>query len=93
MKQELSSRGVAMVDSYGIIQPVVNTLKELGFEYDWSQFHPSEITEVVLATTSNQEITTILTRLIGQEIRNSARGFKVRSQDDGYVNKKKYVDG
>jgi hypothetical protein len=88
MREELAKRHVQMVDSYGIIQPSKNTLEELGFEYDWSLLRPSEITEVVLATTAKQEITTILTRMIGQEIRLTQQGFKVRRASDGFQNRK-----
>jgi site-specific DNA recombinase len=88
MREQLAKRGVQMVDSYGIIQPSKNTLEDLGFEYDWSLLRPSEITEVVLATTAKQEITTILTRMIGQEIRLTQQGFKVRRASDGFQNKK-----
>jgi hypothetical protein len=85
MKRELASRGVEMIDSYGVIQPVKNTLADVGFEYEWSRQSPSEITEVVLATTSKQEITTILTRIIGQEIRLTQRGYKIRAPEDGCI--------
>jgi hypothetical protein len=93
MKRELSGRGVEMIDSYGIIQPIRNTLADVGFEYEWSRQSPSEITEMVLATTSKQEVTTILTRMIGQEIRLTQRGFKIRGAHDGYRNEKIYVEG
>src|SRR6202044_1650721 len=68
MKMELAKCGVQMVDTYGIIQPSINTLSDLDFEYAWSRFSPSEVTEGVFATTANQEVTTILTRMIGQSI-------------------------
>src|SRR5215831_20062394 len=93
MKRELAQRGVEMIDSHGIIQPPKNTLEHTGFTYPWSVRSPSEITEVVLATTASQEITTILTRLIGQEIRLTQEGYKVRRAADGFVNKRIYVDG
>ncbi|MEI9932638.1 MAG: hypothetical protein WDM89_19415 [Rhizomicrobium sp.] len=54
MKRELTRRGVELVDSYGLIQPTRNTLEDLGFEYDWSRSSPSEITEVVVATSTKQ---------------------------------------
>lgn len=93
MKRELARRGVEMIDSYGVIQPMRNTLADVGFEYEWSRQSPSELTEVVLATTSKQEITTILTRMIAQEIRLTQRGYKIRGSHDGYKNQKIYVDG
>ena len=68
MKQKLTELGVEMIDYYGIIQPMKNTLEDLGVEYEWSKSSSSEITEVVLATTFKAEITSTLTRLIGREI-------------------------
>ncbi len=99
MKMELAKCGVQMVDTYGIIQPSVNTLSDLDFEYAWSRFSPSEVTEGVFATTANQEVTTILTRMIGQSIRNTQKGYRTRRPTDGYLNhkvfdefgKKKYI--
>ncbi|MEJ7925770.1 recombinase family protein [Sphingobium sp. AN641] len=93
MKRALADRGVRMIDSMGVIQQPVNSLGDLGFEYDWSIGSPSEITEVVMATTAKAEVTTILTRLIGQEIRLAQRGYKIRGPQDGYKNEKIYVDG
>jgi DNA invertase Pin-like site-specific DNA recombinase len=93
MKRELSKRGVEMVDSYGIIQPSTNTLKDLDIEYDWSKYYPSEITESVMATTAKQEVTHILTRMIGQSIRNTRQGYRSRRPADGYKNEKVFVDG
>lgn len=93
MKRELAIRGVEMVDSLGIIQPAKNTLDHLGFEYDWSRSSPSEISEVVVATAAKHEVTTILTRLIGQEIRLTQRGYKIRAASDGYRNERIFVDG
>ncbi|MEK7539607.1 MAG: recombinase family protein, partial [Patescibacteria group bacterium] len=88
MRNELLKRGVEMIDSYGVIQPTKNTLEDLGFEYSWSKFRSSEITEVVLATTAKQEITNILTRMIGQEIRLTKEGYKIRRATDGFLNEK-----
>ncbi|TSC70661.1 MAG: NUDIX hydrolase [Parcubacteria group bacterium Gr01-1014_46] len=93
MKKELLKYGVVMIDTLGVIQPSINTLEELGFEYDWSRFYPSEITENVLATTSKQEVTTILHRMIGQEIRLAQQGYRTRSPSDGYKNEKIFVEG
>jgi hypothetical protein len=93
MKRALLARGVEMVDSYGLIQPVRNTLEELGFEYDWSLASPSEIAEVVVATSAKSDVTGILTRLIGQEIRLRQGGYKVRSPADGFVNERITVGG
>lgn len=93
MKEELAKQGVQMVDTYGVIQPSVNTLEDLGFSYTWSTFSPSEITEGVLSTTAKQEVTTILTRLMGQEIRLTQQGYRTRRATDGYINQKVYIDG
>ena len=93
MKQELAELGVSMLDTNGVIQPVVNTLEDVGQSYTWSQLYPSAITEGVLATVANQEVTGILTRMIGQEIRLTQQGYRTRRPSDGYKNKKIFVDG
>lgn len=93
MKGELTKRGVQMVDITGMIQPTKNTLEDVGFEYAWSRTSPSEITEAVVATTSKHEINVIQTRMIGQEIRLTQRGFKVRRAQDGFLNQKAYDEG
>lgn len=93
MKRRLAEYGVSMIDVNGVIQPSINTLADLGQEYEWSKYHPSEITENVLATVANQEVTSILTRMIGQEIRLTQQGYRTRRPADGYINKKIFVDG
>lgn len=93
MKKELAKCGVDLIDTWGVIQPSKNTLEDTGFEYDWSRLSPSEITESVMATTANQEVTHVLTRLIGQEIRLTLQGYRARRAADGYVNKKIIVEG
>lgn len=93
MKQKLAKVGVDLIDSYGIIQPPKNTLEHFGFEYDWSVQSPSEIAELVIAQTGKTEVTSMLTRMIGSEIRLTQSGFKVRQPNDGYMNKKVMVDG
>ncbi len=93
MKQKLTELGVEMIDYYGIIQPMKNTLEDLGVEYEWSKSSSSEITEVVLATTFKAEITSTLTRLIGREIVLTREGYKMRWADDGLMNKVVYVEG
>lgn len=90
MKRELAELGVEMVDTLGIIQPSKNTLEDLGFEYKWSRLSPSEITEAVFSTNSKQEVTNILTRMIGQSIRNTQKGYRTRRPTDGYINQKIY---
>jgi DNA invertase Pin-like site-specific DNA recombinase len=93
MKQELAQRGVELVDSMGVIQPSRNTLDHVGFEYEWSRISPSEIAEVVMATTAKTEVSTILTRLIGQEIALTQKGYKIRAPQDGYLNERVFVNG
>ncbi len=90
MKRELAEYGVQMVDGNGVIQPSKNILEDLGFEYAWSRISPSEITEVVLATTSKQEVNGILGRMIRQSIVNTQKGFRTRRPTDGFINQKTY---
>ena len=93
MKAELAQCSVEMVDMYGVIQTSKNTLEEYGFSYDWSTYSPSEITENIMATNAKQEVTTILTRMIGQEIKLTNEGYKMRRPLDGFLNQKVYIDG
>lgn len=93
LKSSLARHGVELIDSYGIIQPSQNTLDHLGFEYDWSIFSPSETAEVVMANVGKTEVRNILTRLISREIELTQQGFKIRQPDDGFVNKKLFVEG
>lgn len=93
LKRQLRKRGVELVDSYGIIQPSVNTLADLGFEYDWSRISPSAISEIVVAEASNQEVSGILSRMIRQEIRLTQRGYKIGPPLDGFLNEKVFVEG
>lgn len=93
MKKELAKYGVEMVDTMGIVQPTRNTLEDLGFEYDWSQLSPSEITEHVFTTNAKNEVTNILTRMVGQSIRNTQQGYRSRASADGYKNRQIFVEG
>ncbi len=93
MKSELAKYHVTMVDTNGVIQPSINTLEDVGMSYPWSKYEPSAITEGVLATVAQQEVTGILTRMIGQEVRLTQQGYRTRRPSDGYKNKKIFVDG
>jgi site-specific DNA recombinase len=93
LKKKIAKYGIQLVDSYKIIQPPENTLEHTGFEYDWSIFHPSGMTEMIIAENSRNEVTTILTRLIGAEIDRIKEGYQIGVPDDGYVNEKIFVDG
>jgi site-specific DNA recombinase len=92
IKRKLAKYGIEMIDTYGIIQPTQNTLKHTGFEYEWSKYSPSEIAEIVVASTAQMEVTNILTRLIGRQIEITQQGYKVRSPADGFINQKIYVE-
>ena len=93
IKKRLAGHGVEMIDTYGVIQPVKNTLEHVGFEYEWSRTSPSEIAETVIANTAKAEVTNILTRMIGREIELTNEGFKIREAVDGYQNKKILIGG
>jgi len=93
IKKRLAALGVEMIDTYGVIQPMKNTLEHVGFEYDWSRTSPSEIAETVIANTAKAEVTNILTRMIGREIELTNEGFKIREAADGYQNKKVFIAG
>ena len=88
LKKELADLGVALIDTNGIIQESKNMqeLDELGFQYDWSVESPSDMTEMMLATTAKQERDTILKRTIPKQIAYTQKGFQIGRPDDGYVN-------
>lgn len=90
MKNELADLGVLLIDTNGIIQEARNMpeLDALGFdEYDWGKESPSDMTEMMLATTAKQERDKILQRTIPKQIEYTQKGFHVGRPDDGYINK------
>ncbi len=91
LKRELERYGVTLIDSHGIIQPTQNLLEHLDVKYSWSEFSPSKTAELITANESQNEVTRILTRMIGAEINLARRGYQVRTALDGYVNKKVFV--
>ncbi len=93
LKKRLADYGVQLIDSNGVIQPSKNTLEHLGVEYSWSKIHPSESAELLSAQEGKNEVNKSLTRMIGQEINLVREGYKVRQADDGYINKREFVDG
>lgn len=88
LKNELTKRGVEIKDVSGVIQKSVNTLSHLDIdvEYDWSRVSPSRPAEVMQAEYAKQEVSGILTRMIGQEIRLAMQGYQIRKPDFGYRN-------
>ncbi len=93
MKNELEALGIELIDSNGIIQKKQNTLAHLGVEYDWSKYSPSKASELMEAHRGEREVTDILTRMIGAEINLVREGYKIRMENDGYINKGVFVDG
>ncbi len=93
IKERLTACGVELVDSYGLIQPMVNTLDHLGFEYSWSKHSPSGLAETLKADVSRDEVRSILTRLIGAEISLVQQGYQIGPANEGFLNDKIYVGG
>lgn len=92
LKNGLEGLGVKLLDVSGVIQPKVNTLEHLGVEFPWSVVSPSEKNELMKAQDSKEEVSTILTRMIGAEVSLVQGGYKVREENDGFTNKRVYVD-
>ena len=89
LKSQLAKYGVQLIDVAGVISPEVkNTLDTYGVEYKWSKYNPSHIAEIMAAESAYDEIRTILTRLIGSEIRYVRLGYWVGSQPYGYTSEK-----
>ena len=93
IKNKLSNYNISLIDSYGLIQKEINTLENLGMEYSWSKYSPSELGETVKAEMSYDERRSILTRMIGAEIKNIQDGYWVGMPNDGYINKKIFIKG
>ena len=93
MKKELSDLGVMLIDTNGIIQESKNMpeLAEMGFEYEWSTESPSDMTEMMMATTAKQERDTILKRTIPKQIAYTQKGFQIGRPDDGMMNHRTQV--
>ncbi len=93
IKNELNNLGVELIDSYGFIQPTVNSLAHTGFEYPWSKRSPSQMTETFRAEVASDEKSKILTRVIEAEIQLTQKGFHLGPPNDGFVNAKTIEDG
>jgi len=93
MKGRLTHMGVQLADAYGVIQPEQNTLAHLGFEFDWSKRSPTATAQIMEAQRAKDEVTDILTRMIGAEIQLVKEGYKVRPPTDGFINEHIMVDG
>lgn len=89
LRMQLSRYNVQLIDTYGVIsQEKINTLGHLGFEYPWSILRPSQQSEILEAERARDEIRTILTRMIGAEIRYVQMGYRIRPAPPGYRNVK-----
>lgn len=75
LKTKLTEYRVGFLDTYGVIQQPINTLEHTGFKYAWSMKNPAENAEVLEANRAKQEITDILTRMIGAEIIYKQKGY------------------
>ncbi len=95
MKKELHKRGVQMRDVEGVIQPDKNSMENLGFEYSWSRYSPSDTNELLEAGKGRDNKRVMLTRMVGQSIINAGEGYAVHPAPDGYINVTEayYVDG
>ena len=88
IKEKLSSFGVQMVDSVGLIQPVANSMEHYDLLYSWSKYSPSDMTENIKADSAKEDRRNILTRLIGSEVKLARQGYQIGPANEGYINKK-----
>jgi len=88
LKKELAKYGIECLDVYGVIQPAINTLAHLGVEFKWSLVSPTENAELLEANRAKQEVTTMLTRMIGAEIGYRREGYAVRPPKIGLMHRK-----
>lgn len=93
LKRQLEMYGVQLLDVMGIIDPkVVNTMENLGVQYSWSVYHPSEKGEIMEAEEAKNDVRKILTQLIGAEVILVRTGYHVGTPDFGFQNKKVMTD-
>ncbi len=89
LRQRLEVKDVDLVDMHGVISNLkVNTLEHLGVSYKWSVRRPSRKAELLEAERANDEVSDILTRMIGSEIRYTQMGYWSREARYGYQTSK-----
>ena len=89
LKMQLETYGVKLVDIYGIISSEkVNTLDHLNVKYKWSEYSPSQKSELLEAERAKDELRDIMSRMIGAQIRYARMGYWVRRALYGFVNEK-----
>ena len=93
IKNEFEKLDIELIDLMGIIQPKMNTLAGTGFEFSWSKVSPSAMSEKIRAESAKSERSIILTRLIGAEIPLVQAGFHIGKPNDGFINKRIFVEG
>ena len=98
LKKQLAEIGVKIQDTLGTVGEEVNTLADLGFEYDWSKQSPTEANEVSQAEGNLQYVRNQLTQMISGCIRYLNKGYwngpapyglankKIETQEDGIRN-------
>ncbi len=81
-------------DTSNIIQPQVNVFEEFGFpfEYSWAVSRPNEETEYARVERAKHDRRKILQRLIKPQISLTQAGYHIGRPDEGYINKKIFVD-
>ncbi len=86
LQRMLREEGIELLDASGVIQKPVNTLEHLGVEYEWSVRSPSRLSEVLVAENANSEVSNILTRCIGSQIKVARMGYQFGPSNYGYRN-------
>ncbi|EKE25939.1 MAG: NUDIX hydrolase [uncultured bacterium (gcode 4)] len=91
IKKKLFNLWVKLKDVYGIIQDDINVINIDWIKddaYDWMKASPSEMSEMMMSMSSQEERRSILRRVIPQEIRNVRKWYSVRESNFWYENKK-----
>ncbi|QQG47958.1 MAG: recombinase family protein [Candidatus Woesebacteria bacterium] len=86
LKDLLKENNIEIQDIEETVKKERNTLEDLGMEYSWSVYSPSEAEELRKAESSKEEVRTILTRMISKEISYTRRGYWNRSAPYGFQN-------
>lgn len=86
LKAQLVRYGVTLLDCYGVVGKVrLNTLDHLGIKYDWSDYSPTNTSEILEAERAHNDRRDILTKLIGSQIRYTQLGFHINTNVMGFT--------
>jgi hypothetical protein len=93
LKKMYLTEGIMLYDAYGMINhTTINTLEHLNRKYKWSQKNPTDIMLYLSGEMAKDDVSGILTRLIGAEITYTRLGYSTMDAPFGLKNKKLHTE-